>query len=313
MAKIFGIPLIISVLLGILFPYVAISLKSYSFIFLFLLMIWAGLTIDWGKLPDVAKRPGDILIGLFFLYFCFPIFQWILAKQLISDDQFLYGLLFTSLTPVAIVAPFFTKMTDGDEELSFLLLLSSMIISPILTPFLLKMLASSISPISSFLLFKDMILYITLPMLISYLVAKYAPKFKEVVTPHLALLNMVCLSILFYILFGTAVGRLNLSYHSSLEISKLLLLVFIQDFGVLFISRFLFPMFFNPRVANAFIITLAMKNVAIAAGILLFYDPRASFPATLAFVAHAFLFSFIPLKKNMFVEKQKKREIHTDN
>jgi hypothetical protein len=41
-----------------------------------------------------------------------------------------------------------------------------------------------------------------------------------------------------------------------------------------------------------------MKNVAISGAVLLFYDPRAALPSTVAFIAHACLFSFIPLARN---------------
>ncbi len=304
MIKLFGLPVLLAIIAGIMFPYIAISMMPFGVVFLFFLMLWSGVSIDWQRISLVITRPFDIGIGLFFLFIFFPVLQLLLAKFLITDKQFLMGLLFSSLTPVAIVAPLFSRTVGGDEELSFLLLFFSMILAPLVIPLLLKLMSQSILPISFMPLFKIMLLLVTLPLLLSYLLARFLPRVKRAISTHLALLNMLTLSILIFILFGTAVGRLNLHYEQPMEIFFLLLLAFVQDFGVLFVARLIMPWFFNPATANTLIATLAMKNVAIAAGILLFYDPKASLPPALGFVAHAFLFSCIPLFKDKIFIKQ---------
>ncbi|THB77198.1 MAG: hypothetical protein D6B25_07520 [Desulfobulbaceae bacterium] len=295
MLKLFGIPVAIAIISGILFPYVAISMMPLGVVFLFLLMVWAGLTIDWTRIHRVMSRPIDLVFGLILLYIFFPVLQLLLAQSLISDNQFLFGLLFSSLTPAAIVAPLFCKTMDGDEELSFLLLFFSMALAPVVTPLLLKILGQSILPINFVPLFKVIGLLVTVPLLISFIITRKLPQLQQYLKPHLPILNMLSLSLLVFILFGTAVGRLNINYLQSSELMLLLLLAFVQDFGVLLIARLLLPFFFSYKTANTFIITLSMKNVAIAAGILLFYDPKASLPPALGFIAHAFLFSFLPI------------------
>jgi len=282
MTKIFGIPILLAVICGASFPYYAISLFPIAFIFLFLIIVWAGLTIEWKGLAAIVKKPGDIFIGLACLFIFFPGLQWVIARAIISDKQLLYGLVFTSLTPVAVVAPFFTKTVGGDEELSFLILVCSMVICPFVTPVLLKMLVGSTIPIDTWLLFKNMLFLITVPLLISYLIYRFLPKLKQLITPALPMLNMSCLS------------------TSTADIALILLMVFLQDFGVLALSKSVFHKIYNPRTANALVVSLSMKNVAVAAGILLFFDPGASVPAALAFIAHAFLFNFIVLAKKFF-------------
>ncbi|MBU1565861.1 MAG: hypothetical protein KJ630_09565 [Proteobacteria bacterium] len=305
MIKLFGLPVFIAIFAGISFPYFALSLMPFGVVFLFMLMLWSGISIDWRRISSVMKRPLDITLGLFFLFFFFPLLQLLLAKILITDKQLLLGLIFSSLTPAAIVAPLFSNTVDGDEELSFILLLLSMTLSPLIIPLLLKFFAQSILPIDFFPLFKIMLLLVTLPLIISYLVARFMPGIKLLISSNLALLNMLTLSALIFILFGTAVGRLNLHYEQPTEIFYLLLLAFVQDFGVLFLARLLLPWFFTASTANTLIVTLSMKNVAIAAGILLFYDPKASLAPALGFVAHAFLFSFIPIFKKWLIVKEK--------
>jgi hypothetical protein len=86
-------------------------------------------------------------------------------------------------------------------------------------------------------------------------------------------------------------------------IVKLFALAFFQDFGVFFLARIAFCRWLAPAAANGLIVSLSMKNVAIAAGILLFYDPRASLAPALVFIAHACLFSFLPAVKTIFSVK----------
>lgn len=295
MANVFGLPIVLAIVLGITFPYTALLLMPYGIAFLFLLMVWAGLAIDWRKLRGFSRYKYELLIGLLFLYVLFPLVQWLLARWLVADSQFLYGLVFASLCPVAIVAPFFTQHIRSDEEFSFLLMTVSMVLCPIVAPLVLNTLLASSTGINTAPLAKYMLTLVTVPLLISYLISRYLPAVRAALRPYLAILNMGSLSVLIFILFGTAVGKLNIHYTAAYDIWNLLLLVFVQDFGVLFAGRTMFRLWFDRDVANSLAVSLSMKNVAIAAGILLFFDPRASFPAALVFVAHACLFTFIAL------------------
>jgi BASS family bile acid:Na+ symporter len=296
--KLFGLPILLAIVAGVLFPYTAISLLPYGFVFLFILMLLSGLTIDWPTLPQALRRPWPLLLGLFLCFIFFPLLQLLLARLLLSDSQFIGGLLFGALMPPAMVAPFFTRLLKGDEEISFLLMVAATLIAPLAAPLLLKLGAGSLLPIESAPLVKSMLLMVTLPLLGGFLIARYLPRVRKVIEPWLGVGNMAALSVLIFIMFGTAVGRLNLGYETPSEIGKLLALAFLQDFGVLLAARFLLPQLLAPREATAVLVTLAMKNVAIACGVLFFYDPRAALPPGLVFVAHACLFSFLPAFKN---------------
>lgn len=296
--RFFGVPIILAVAAGILFPYAALSLMPFGFVFLFILMLLAGLSIDWRKLPVVLERPFALLAGLFLLYIFFPLLQLLLARLIINDSQFIVGIVFGSLMPVALVAPFFTGKLAGDEEFSFLLMVVSTLLAPLVAPLLLKLMTASILPVRVAPLMKIMLLLVTVPLLCSFLINEKLPKVRAAVLPYLGIGNAVALSLLIFILFGNAVGRLNIGYSGVGEIGGLLFLAFVQDFGVLFLARLLAGRVFPVRIANALMVTLSMKNVAIATGILLFYDPRASLAPALVFIAHACLFSFIPAARN---------------
>lgn len=305
MAKLFGLPIIAAIIAGILFPYTALSLLPFGFVFLFVLMLLSGFSIDWHRLPGMMNRPVQLLLGLFLVFIFFPFMQLMLARFLIADSQFLVGIVFASLMPVALVAPFFTRQLGGDEELAFLLMVLSMLLAPLVAPFLLKQLTATVLPIQMVPFMRNMLLLVTVPLLFSYLISKYLPKIRAAVVPYLAVGNMVTLGVLIFILFGTVVGRLNIGYESNAEIGKLLVLAFFQDFGVFFLARIFVGRIFTVREANAVMVCLSMKNVAIAAGILLFYDPRAALAPALVFVAHACFFSFLPCLKPYLVIKMR--------
>jgi predicted Na+-dependent transporter len=299
MINVFGLPIMGAIVLGILYPYIAISLMPYGGVFLFLLMVCAGLSIEWKKLVQVTRRPLELLIGLVFLYLIFPFLQYLLARWLVTDEQFLYGLVLASLCPVAIVAPYFTRLTGGDHEYSFLLMVVSMILCPIVAPPVLTLLLAPSIILNVGPLMKYMLLLVTVPLLVSYVISRFLPRVRHFLSPRLGIINVSSLSMLIFILFGTAAGRINISYSPVTEISILMILAFIQDFGVLFISLAIFRHFINASsIVNALAISLSMKNVAIAAGVLLIFDPRASLPPALGFVAHAFLFSFIAISRD---------------
>jgi len=293
-----------AVLLGILFPYQALAMAPLGFVFMFLLMLWAGLSVEWSRLKNLPGRFRDVLVGLLFLYLFFPPLQWLLARLLVNDQQYLFGLLFASLTPAAIVSPFFTRVLNGDEELTFLLMVTSMLICPAVAPPMLKLFAGTSIAFEMKSLAGFIVLLVSVPLLISFLISRYIPGIRRRLLPHMGLLNMFTLSLLIYILFGNAASRFNMNYSSAVAIGKILILVFVQDFGVLFLSRFLLAAYYDTRKLNALSTTMSMKNVAIAAAVLLYYDPRAALPPALAFIAHACLFNFIPLAKGFLAGKR---------
>lgn len=295
MARFSALPILASIALGLAFPYTALAWSRFGFVFLFLLMLVAGLSFDWSRLRRGRQLMPRVLVAMVFLYLIFPLNQWALARAWIDDKQYLYGLLFASLTPVAIVAPFFTRLTDGDEELTFLLLIASTLICPLAVPLMNFLLPDSGVRIDPGLLTRSMLVLVVAPVVICLPLARWFPQLRARLGPAIAPLNLACLSVLIFILFGSAAARLNLDYVRSSEFAKLMVMAFLQDFGVLGVTYWVFRQFWEARAARAVAISLSMKNVAIAAGMLLFYDPRAALPASLDFIPHACLFSFVAI------------------
>ena len=293
MDRYFGLPILVAIILGFLFPYTAIELAPYGIVFLFILMFNAGLGMDWKKFRSTSGRIGQLSIGLTLLFIFFPLLQWLLAVFLISDQQYIYGLVFASLCPVALVSPHFSRLQGADAEISYLLVLVSMVLCPLIVPAILYLLFSSSLSINILPLARYMVILTVLPMLLSYVVTRFMPKLCARLSAYDSAINILALSILIFSLFGTAAGQIGFNYLDSKEILMMLGLVFVQDFGVYFIARYFLKQHYSDRVADAISISLGMKNVAIAAGILLVYDPRASLAPALAFIAHAFFYTYL--------------------
>lgn len=253
-------------------------------------MINVGLAIDWSKIKLLTTRIREISIGMLFAFVIYPAMLWVPAYLLLTDQQFLYGYVFSSLCPIAMVAPYFSRLHQTDPEFSMLLVIASMILCPILSPLLLTLVFSTSVSLNLAPLTRYMLLLVTFPILVSVMVSHYLPKIQRLAARFEGFTNSITLSLLVFSLFGTAVGKLNINYIDTSELVSLLGLVFLQDFGALLVSRYLLRNL-RPRTVHALIIAVSMKNVAIAAGVLLIYDPRASFAPALAFIAHAFLFT----------------------
>lgn len=295
MVKFFGIPILLAFFLGFYFPFTALSLSPYAFVILFFMMMTSVLDFRWTVIKKVGTYKTEILVGLFFLFLFFPLFQWFFAKALIVESSLFFGVIFASICPIALVAPQFTKMHKGDEDLSVILMMLSMALFPIMTMTLLQFSERSvhIRPI-----FVDMCLLLFVPVFLSELIKKLDVLFfKETLIPvwrsRAGEINMISIAMLTFIYLGASVSKINLNYTPWSELFAVAAIVFFQDFGVYFLASFITKKLFSPAQAKALSISIAMKNLALSGTVLLFYDPKASLASAIGFVAHAFFFNFL--------------------
>jgi BASS family bile acid:Na+ symporter len=291
-----GLGTLAIIILALFFPYVATSLHPYALFFLFMQMLANSINIDWSKFRYILKNPSKIIFANIYIFIFTPIIIYLIADFLFDDRQFVYAAVFTALAPCAIVAPYFTRVFKGNVELSYSILISSLVISPIVIPFLLKISVGSLIPINSLILFKDILLIAPLPMLIGFIIWKYFPKLNLSLTKNSPILNFIFLALLQFILFGVSLNKFNFNHLNTILFAKILLITFIQDFGIILIWKL-----FNIKITNAdtqaLIISISMQNIAIAAGILLLHAPKVAIYPAIGFIPHAFLFTPFILRK----------------
>lgn len=296
MIKFFGLPIIIAFLLGYLIPYAALAISPYAFIILFLMMTSSTIDINWNRLGRFKEYRTELVAGLFFLFLFFPLMQWFPARLLIKEESLFYGATLASLCPVAIVAPNFTRIQKGDEILSFLFMILSMIVFPLMV-WLALILTRQTLHLRPIII--DMSLLVLFPLLAGFVLQLIDRKipFLHCWRKVAAEFNMLAIAVLAFVYLGASVSKLNLSYTSWKELAAVLVVIFFQDFGVYFFSKFLMNKLFEADKAEALAISLSMKNLAVSGAILLFYDPKASLASAMGFFVHALFFNFLAVKK----------------
>lgn len=296
----FGLPLIAALAAGVAFPWLALEFASISFLPLIALMFVAGAGIDTESLRRWRSYGTALLAGLIGLFFTIPLVQLLVGRLLFQDTHLVFGTIFSAMMPAAIVAPYFTRLVDGDETYSFLLMAISHLFLPLALPLVSLAIPEAGIPFSIGPMFRQTLALVVTPLVIALALSFRFPRPMGVIRRQAWWINMLCLSLLVFPLFGTAAYRISESSQQLKYVVPLIVAALTQDFGALLIIALLARRFLEPRLARSVVITLAMKNTAVAAAILLFHSPSASVPAAFTFVAHAVLFSAIPLAPGFF-------------
>lgn len=296
MSKFFGLPILASIILAYFFPYFSLPLSRYIFLILFLMMFWTSLSLDYKKLKNFSQLLPQVGIGLILSFVALPLFFLGLASLVLSDSKFIYGFFFSTLNPIAIVAPFFVRANKGHEEFSFIFMVATMLAAPFLTPLMIQFFASDVWRIDLALLSKTMILLTALPLVLGALASRFLSQTRPFFIKHSPLANALFLSFINYAFFGVAFQRIHWAIVPISEIVLLFGLAFIQDFGVYFLLQNVLSKRWGQVDRESLVISLSMKNVAISSALLLSLDPKASFASSIGFLAHAFFFNFLLVK-----------------
>lgn len=291
LSKYFGAGVLVAIILAFFFRYTAYSFSPYSLFLLFILMFLSGFNLDWKKLKNVTTNPKPIVLTNLLIFLVIPLVILLLSRLLLTDEAYIYGAVFSALTPTAAVAPFFANVLKSDKELSFVALISSMILSPFVIPPLLTLFVGGYLHISSSLIFKDILILVPLPILLAALVKKFLPFIFNFLKNFLPVLNFLILSFLIFIQFGSSFNRLPLNYVDTRNIVGLIIIGFVQDFFLVLFLKPIIDFVKDKEVAVSILISSSMKNIAIASTILLLYSPKAALAPAIGFIAHSFLFT----------------------
>lgn len=292
MGVLFFTAILMAIVLGYLLPFYALWMGRYSFIPLAILLFASSTVIDWSRFNLKETSIKTIVVSLLIAYLSLPLLQWGLASILISDSTLVFGVLYSSLAPMAIVAPYFVSLRGGDKELSFLLVLITTLLFPFYSSGLLSLL--DIDKVTFFTkpIFLFSLLLFTLPTAVGILTRKYSTKLTEMIKRHWGIINIVSLSILIFSIFGSAVNQVSHQISGS-DIAALIGLSLFQDVGVYLLSLFLLPTFFDRRVTETLAITLSLKNVAATGVLLLLYWPNAAIASATVFLFHLMMFTYL--------------------
>lgn len=292
--KSFSLPILIGIILAYFFPSFSLDLIKLPFFLLMLLMYLATLLSPSSF--DHVKRINktELFFSIFFFIFLAPFVQFWLSLLLIDDQKLIQGSLVQSLTPVALIAPMFTKKHKGDVSFSFILVFLSTLLAPLYFPFYLKVFNLGQWPISYTSFVKELLILTVVPIVLGVISKKILQNKIDKILKYVPLLNSVILAILIYVLFASVYLRVNWLRISKIDLAWVLVIGFLQDFGWFFFAKkFLRGFFVSREVFISFVISISMRNVALISSALLIYDPKSAMPAVFCFIPHLLFFEYI--------------------
>ena len=296
--RFFFVPIITGIVLGVLFPFQSISLVRYSSLLLFLLMYFNGLSVTYPKDKSLAfanfvKSINSSLWTLFLLFVFFPVCNAAIAHLLLTDQDLIFGFIFSTLAPVAIVVPFFAQVRGGDVDKS----LSDVVLSTLLCPLILVGFAQLLSGNTAFAESRSSFSYLLaitiIPILLSWGTQVFTRNLATAIRRHLPWLNSICLALLLFILCGSSLTKLSVVTVKPGELLKVVALFLWLDLGTYLVLRKLSQTFIAPEKAESLALSLSLRNLAIPAGTLLFFHSRAALVPAIGLCIHAFFFQWL--------------------
>lgn len=276
--------------LGWIFPFYALSLSRWAFLFLFILLLINIFPVDL-KLKSIIEYKSKEYYFVFFSYFFLPALVYIIAYTCKINQSLMLGFFLTTLAPLAIITPQFLK-SNADKMIALRLILTSTFLFPIYFTVMLFLFFPKMVKFNSMSIIQDSFILTSAPLLIVLLLNKYFIRQKEIFLKRtvrfLPVLNMVILGILCFIFVGSSFLKNDMSSFTLMDWVAIFILALFQDFGVYFISRYL-------EFEKTFRVCISMKNVAFIGTFSLIFFPKALLPTIAILVAHVFLilyFSF---------------------
>lgn len=297
--KTFSLPLIVGVLLGFLFPASAIAMVTFANTLLFLLMFLNGLLIDGSLFFNfVKKHAAPLLIYISVMTFLVPAVLFNFAEIVIEDPAYKFGFLVSALAPTAFVAPYFIGLQKGSKEWS----VGAIVLSTVLYPFILFAVIHLIPNEASYLptvqLLTMLVLINIVPLILSFFFSRLFPRWRHALSKHVAKGNSFLLATLMFTLCGSTLHKIRWSLLSTNDILWVMALMFFLDFGVYYFFVKIAKVYNLQKYGTAIAISTSMRNVAIPAGLLLQFHPKASIVPCIGLMVHILFFQYLSSTKS---------------
>jgi predicted Na+-dependent transporter len=290
----FSIPIFTGIIAGIIFPFKALELIFISNTLLFILMFLNSLVIDSSQLLSWRKqdlRNSLIFVGLMFILF--PCVQINLAQMFLGDVNYLFGYALSCLAPTAFVAPFFCKVRHAEAKDGISNIFVSTLLFPVASFIFLTFLLRSTHFVDTQSVLALVLLITFLPMALGLGISRLLPTVRTRLLPYNGVMNSLLLGALMFILCGSSFNKLRLSHLLEPDIITIIFLLLFMDFGVYYLMKYFAGAWLDRARAEALAISVSMRNLAIPAGLLLSFQPKAAIVPALGLVIHAFFFQWL--------------------
>ena len=279
--------ILLGVFLGWLFPFYALILSRWSFLFLIILLLLNMLPVNL-KLSTMLNCTKKDFYFLFFSYFFIPSLIFLFATLFNIKHSITMGFFLTSLAPFAIVTPQFMK--DNDQKLVALrqIVIATFTFPAYFTLMLFLFFTKTIK-FNIFSIVKDSLLLTLLPILFIYIVNFFFKELKQKVHSYLEnalpMLNMLIIGVLSFMFVGSSYLKNDITLYTEYDWVAIISLALFQDFGTYYIAKFF-------DLSETYRIILSMKNVPFVGIFALIFFPQALVATMAILIIHTLLILF---------------------
>ncbi len=279
---------IIAATLGLFFglnnPKVFVSLKATLPVAIFLMIFHPMFTLKFEAKKKRLKFLATVLTFYTILFPTLTVLYFYACKSFLSETGrlILVGAILVALAPVAMPAPTFVSIAEGDVELSLMSVILTFILSFAVIPIYSYLILKTVIRVPISLIFKSLVEYILLPFLAGQILRKFVEKKSDVkkVSKALMTTSLLALYYLIAVVFGASS---NIITSRGLEVAIIAVTLFLY-FGLRFTIAYVFgkvSKFSYPELVP--LIYSASGNGAIGVAISLSaFGPLATTGAVLA-------------------------------
>ena len=280
-----GVLVLISALLGILFPGTFSHLKpSLINPLLGVIMFGMGLTLKAEDFRIVFMRPRDIIIGCLAQFIVMPLLAFLLTKVFALEPALAVGVILVGCCPGGTASNLITYLSKGDLALSVGMTATSTLLAPVLTPLLVWLLAGETVDVNVLGMLLSILWVVILPIALGLIVKRLWPRVTERATAYLPALSSLAISLIVLIVIAANAHKL---LSGGLIIVLVVVLHNVCGLGIGYLIGALLKL--SPAKRRAISVEVGMQNSGLASSLATLHFaayPMATIPGAVFSVWH---------------------------
>jgi len=247
-------------------------------------MLGMGMTLKMEDLRIIAKRPGDILAGLFAQYTIMPFLAWVICHILRLDEPLAIGVILVGCSPGGTASNVITYLARGDLALSVGMTTASTLLAPIATPLLVSFMAGKTVYVDVGGMLLTILCVVIVPVAIGLTLKQFFPKASAQANVYMPALSTIAIATIIAIIIAANAQKIA-------DCGALILAaVILHNTGGLTIG-YLFGRLLgcNPAKCKALSIEVGMQNSGLATSLATLHFPAyplATVPGAIFSVWH---------------------------
>lgn len=294
----FTVPIFLGVICAYVWPYYALEINSFTIYILAIMSFVAFAKLNYSFSTFKKNISYESIYFLFIGFFVLPAIIWLFSYFIFENVSIRIGFFWAALSPVALFVPGFLgkKVKSEEQTHSFGILISSIFLFLISAFYMSQLFFKDHIDIPIRNYFIDTSIAILIPLsivLILKQIAYFKNFFEKISNQVINLTNFWIVGLLTYIFLGTALLKMNYATLTHFELVKLIIVSILFDFILFGIIKLTSIGIKLKKFKKSYELSLSLRNVALAGGILLFYSPQSVLPIAGIFISHGLFLSLV--------------------